>query len=140
MPIGEFLFVYGTLMSTAADPMGDVARRRLRDQSSRIAAAFTSGRLVDLGSYPGLVAGASAASLVHGEVLRLHDPQRAFTWLDAYESIDPRPGAVNEYRRELRRVTLDTGADTDAWLYTYVLEFDRFPLIASGRWSDRAVF
>lgn len=135
----EHLFVYGTLMSSASDGMGIEARARLHREARRIGSAVAPGRLYDLGRYPGLVADKAADTVVHGEVVRLHDPERSLVWLDAYESIDPRPGAANEYVRTLAMVTLDNGARTEAWLYRFILDVQGFPRIPSGRRSDRPI-
>lgn len=137
MANGELIFVYGTLMSSAVDPMGREARRRLRIEAVRLGAGGTPGRLFDLGHYPGLVVGEADATVVQGEVLRLHDPERSFRWLDAYEGIDPRPGAANEYRRMQRPVSLDMGSEVEAWVYVYCRDCRDLPLISSGRWTER---
>lgn len=133
----EHLFVYGTLMSSSSDAMGKAARARLFGEATRVAAAAASGWLVDLGAYPGFIQDECAGTLVHGELLRLCDPGRTFAWLDVYEGIDPSPGAVNEYLREVALVGLGDGSRVAAWLYRYALEAARFPVIATGRWSDR---
>lgn len=134
----EHLFVYGTLMSAAADPMGIAARARLSQEAIRVAPAVVTGALYDLGRYPGLVAGGASGNVVHGEVVKLHDPARSLVWLDAYESIDPRPGAHNEYVRDEIPVTLEDGSSVAAWVYRYILDADGFPLIPSGRWLERS--
>ncbi len=134
----EHLFVYGTLMSSASDAMGIDARGRLRRESALVAPAVVEGFLFDLGSYPGLVIDHCAPAVVCGEVVKLRDPIHTLIWLDAYESIDPRPGAVNEYRRVSTTVTLDDGSRIEAWLYRYILDAARYPRIPSGRWSDRS--
>lgn len=133
----EHLFVYGTLMSSSSDAMGQAARSRLFGEATRVAAASAPGRLVDLGAYPGFIRDDCAATLVHGELLRLRDPDLTFAWLDVYEGIDPGPGAANEYLREVSLVYLGDGSRVAAWLYRFALDAARFPLIASGRWSDR---
>lgn len=139
MAAEDHLFVYGTLMSTATDPMGTDARVRLHREARRIGPAVVPGRLYDLGRYPGLVADAAADAVVHGEMLLLQDARRSFEWLDAYESIDPRPGAANEYVRARVMATLETGDRTEAWLYRFILEVRDCRPIPSGRWADRRI-
>lgn len=131
------LFVYGTLMSSASDRMGSGARERLRAETRKLGPAVASGRLYDLGRYPGFVTDETTDSVVYGELVKLLDPERSLVWLDAYECIDPGPGAVNEYVRTRAMVTLDTGIRIEAWLYRLVLDVPGFPRIPSGRWSIR---
>lgn len=132
----EHLFVYGTLVSNAIDPMGREPRARLSVESTLIGPASTLGRLFDLGRYPGLVDGFCDGATVHGEVVRLHDAAASLSWLDAYEGIEAPDTAGSEYRRVVRPVTLAGGTPLDAWLYLYV----RLPLglsrIVGGRWLD----
>ena len=48
----QFLFVYGTLMGSAASGYGRDMRERLHRESRSYGAATMQGRLYDLGSYP----------------------------------------------------------------------------------------
>ena len=72
-----------------------------------LAAARAAGRLLDLGRYPGLVAGAGA---VQGEVYRLDDPQ-------LLPVLDREEGYNFVRRRAL--VTLADGRRARAWIYHY---------------------
>jgi gamma-glutamylcyclotransferase (GGCT)/AIG2-like uncharacterized protein YtfP len=131
-----FLFVYGTLLSTAAGTLGRAQRQRLaRECAPAIRAGTVPGRLYDLGRYPGLVETGSASEIVHGEVLELTDPERTLRWLDAYEGIVPGAHPHNEYERCERPVTLTaTGESVTAWVYLYRRDASHARLIADGRW------
>ncbi len=133
----EHLFVYGTLVSEAIDPMGREPRARLRVESTLIGPASIVGRLFDLGRYPGLVDGCCDGATVLGEVVRLHDAAATLTWLDAYEGIVAPDATGSEYRRVVRQVTLAGGTQLDAWLYLYVRNPSGLRRIESGRWLDR---
>ncbi|MEO1281550.1 MAG: gamma-glutamylcyclotransferase family protein [Pseudomonadota bacterium] len=98
MGVCDHLFVYGTLMPSARTLLGAVERTRLMSEAEHLGSGDVAGQLVDLGSYPGLVVSSSADRLVHGDVFRLQDPQATFSWLDAYEGLEP-DAAVSEYRR-----------------------------------------
>jgi gamma-glutamylcyclotransferase (GGCT)/AIG2-like uncharacterized protein YtfP len=126
------LFVYGTLLSSAAHPMG----ARLRREARLIGEASVAGRLYSLGRYPGLVETTDPASCVHGEVYALNSPAASLRWLDAYEGIAGTP-AAGEYERCERRVRLASGGEVTAWVYLYRAPVQGLPAIADGRWTGR---
>jgi gamma-glutamylcyclotransferase (GGCT)/AIG2-like uncharacterized protein YtfP len=121
-----FLFVYGTLMSSAPNPMS----RRLGREARLIGPAAVRGTLYDLGRYPALVE--SGDGLVHGEVHELSNPAGPLRWLDAYEGIVP--GRQAPYERVLRIAELATGARLEAWVYVYRRDLRHARHIESGRW------
>jgi gamma-glutamylcyclotransferase (GGCT)/AIG2-like uncharacterized protein YtfP len=126
------LFVYGTLMSSASGPMGTEPRARLHRESRSLGTATMPGRLVDLGAYPGLIAPAAAAELVHGEALALGDAAATWPWLDAYEGMAP----DGEYSRELRPARLDSGATLDCHVYVFIGAVGARPILSTGRWRS----
>ena len=80
---------------------------RLLEGTRFIGAGRVRGMLLDLGPYPGLVAGRGA---VHGEVYELDDPEllRAIDRAEGYN-----------FDRRARTVTLGDGKRRRAWLYEY---------------------
>ena len=124
------LFVYGTLLSAAAHPMG----ARLRSEAGLVGAASVTGRLYRVGWYPGLAEGDVAGAQVHGEVYALDDPAASLVWLDAYESIVPGDAAGSEYARVERAVRLASGQDITAWVYLYQRDVAGLERVADGRW------
>jgi len=129
--MNSYLFVYGSLMSTAGHRMG----ARLHREARRIGAATMQGRLYRVSWYPGAVDSADPAQRVHGEVWALEDPQRALAWLDDYEGVAPGHGEGGDYRRLERPVRLASAAELTAWVYLYQREVTRLPAISDGRWS-----
>lgn len=123
-----YLFVYGTLMSTATGFLGQTQRARLAGESEPVGPAAVGGRLYDLGRYPGLVvtspvsvagrsarvqpvsgaaSGEGARDIVFGEVVKLIDPRRSLRWLDTYEGVYGDGGrAGDEYLRRPAEVWL----------------------------------
>ncbi len=119
-----YLFVYGTLMSTATGFLGQTQRARLAGESEPVGAAFVGGRLYDLGRYPGLVVAGAAPvagklagvqhgpcagmrNVVYGEVVKLIDARASLRWLDAYEGVYGDGGrAGDEYLRRPAEVWL----------------------------------
>ena len=77
-----YLFVYGTLMSRARGLLGASQRARLGLKGTSLGEATIAGRLVDLGTYPGLLEPAAAGDIVHGELFRLDRPEEVMSWLD----------------------------------------------------------
>jgi gamma-glutamylcyclotransferase (GGCT)/AIG2-like uncharacterized protein YtfP len=130
----QHLFVYGSLMTTLAHPMG----ARLRTEATRVGPAVFQGRLYRISWYPGVLDSADANDTVHGEVYRLADAERAFTWLDEYEGIRIGGSSVaqpDEYRRVERLVTLESGATLTAQIYLYSRLVDATARVISGRWT-----
>ena len=138
MPMTDILFAYGTLMTAAhASRTGRRERERLAREARSLGAARLPGRLVDLGRYPGLVEGGDG--VVHGEALRLTDPEATLAWLDAYEGIvvgEPDQNR-NEYERVIRGVTLQSGAALDVWVYLYRKDVTGLVPVADGRWPAK---
>jgi gamma-glutamylcyclotransferase (GGCT)/AIG2-like uncharacterized protein YtfP len=130
-----YLFVYGTLMSTARSALGRVMRKRLQREARLLGPASTQGRLYDLGRYPALVDSEDPADLVHGEVFTLREPSKSFAWLDRYEGIVPGNHGHNEYQRVERPVRLADGQEISAWVYLYRKSVGGAPHIAAGRWG-----
>jgi gamma-glutamylcyclotransferase (GGCT)/AIG2-like uncharacterized protein YtfP len=136
-PATQRLFVYGTLLSTAAGDYGKGARLRLISEAfPRRFPATTAGRLYELGQYPGLVASSAAPDIVHGQLLLLSDPAATLPWLDEYEMISSAPHAGNEYVRQLRDVSIIGGQTVSAWSYLYLKSVVGLPRIPSGRWQS----
>jgi gamma-glutamylcyclotransferase (GGCT)/AIG2-like uncharacterized protein YtfP len=133
----KLLFVYGTLMAGAADaPLGAEQRARLSRESLSLGPASLAGRLVDFGSYPGLIDAAIPADRVHGEVVALADPAASFAWLDPYEMIEP-GRADNEYERVVRPVHLADGREVEVSVYLYRADVSRGRIVEDGRWIGR---
>jgi len=131
----SLLFVYGTLLTRARGALGADMRARLRQASVSLGEATTAGRLVDLGTFPAMIEAAAPSDIVHGEVLRLHDPESVFVWLDPYEGITPGHRRHGEYERLTAAVKLATGEALTAWLYLYRADVSHAPAIPSGRWD-----
>ena len=118
------LFVYGTLRAgqSRAAIAGDGPRR----------SATTTGRLLDCGAYPALVAGDGR---VVGEWLPLDDPDR-LRRLDRVEGFYGHGRPDNLYRRVLVSVEVE-GSTRWAWTYRYAAEDRGWPEILSGDWLGR---
>ena len=128
-----YLFVYGTLMSSATAALGQAQRARLLREGRSLGPATAAGRLYDFGRYPGLAESSGAGDIVHGEVYVLNDAAKSLPWLDAYEDIAPdRPG---QYVRVERSVRLATGETLTAWMYLLQRGAAHARRVPSGRWT-----
>jgi gamma-glutamylcyclotransferase (GGCT)/AIG2-like uncharacterized protein YtfP len=130
----DLLFVYGSLLSAIAHPMGD----RLRREAHLVGPATVQGRLYRVSWYPGVVLSDDPASQVHGEVYRLSNPAGALDWLDAYESITPGPTGVaanDEYERRIVDARAADGAPLQAWVYVYKQSPTALIQVPTGRWT-----
>lgn len=101
------LFVYGTLMPG----YGNCERIEHLIRSAR--PATTTGILIDLGSFPGLIQG---DGIVRGVVLEVE--KAALTVTDHIEGYVP-GRARNLYEREEVSVDLDNGGSVRAWTYIF---------------------
>jgi gamma-glutamylcyclotransferase (GGCT)/AIG2-like uncharacterized protein YtfP len=120
----SLLFVYGTLR-----PFVDIAMARwLRGAARHVGLATTSGRLYDLGPYPGMTIARGRREHVVGDVYRVINP-RVLCALDRYEV-----GARGKARFVRARcfVRLATGGRKKAWLYRYRCSIVGAARIASG--------
>ncbi|HMF18078.1 MAG TPA: gamma-glutamylcyclotransferase family protein [Gemmataceae bacterium] len=106
------LFVYGTLRRGSVHPMAAFLAQHAR----LVAEGKTPGRLLELGSYPGMVEAVSSDDWVPGDVFELHDPESTLAALDRYEGCD-RSNPL--YIRRQTQVTLSTGKEVTAWYYHY---------------------
>lgn len=98
------LFVYGTLRQ------GQTARSLLANQIKRCVKAWTTGSIYAFPmGYPGFSEG-DGKGRVLGEVVWLSELAATFGLLDAYEGQD--------FARIIRQVTLETGEQIWAWVYT----------------------
>jgi len=129
------LFVYGTLLTRARGALGADMRARLKTESTSLGEATIPGRLFDMGTFPVMLEAAAPSDIVHGEVLRLRDPEAVFVWLDPYEGITPGHKREGEYERVRRSVRLASGEVLVAWVYLYVADVSGLPAIPSGRWD-----
>ncbi len=125
------LFVYGTLRNDVEPNMAHL----LEPVADLIGAASVRGRLLDLGSYPGLVSDPVATSLVRGQLWRLRDPLVTLPALDSYEGCGPGDALPHEYARRALRV--ETGSDrvTRAWGYEFLGSEAGLRVLPSGDYA-----
>ena len=123
----QHVFVYGTLMR------GKSRWPQLKAwSSSQVQQGKVTGRLYNLGSFPGLRLDELGA--VHGELHRCEDIEKALEILDQIEGHNPRFPREGLYVRVPVFVqTLERGA----WAWTYVINAHPHPStwLQDGRWT-----
>lgn len=114
VPVVNALFVYGTLRSNFRNPLA----RRLLDTCGAPEPATMPGRLLDLGTYPGLVESQDTGETVHGEVYHLTaEHADLLAELDEYEDV---PGGL--YARKVLNATLANGMTIPTHTYVYLMQ------------------
>lgn len=137
--MSDHLFVYGTLMRQASGArLGRDMRARLELESDLIDDATIAGRLFDRGRYPLLLPPLGPADVVHGELLRLHEPSAAFLWLDPYEGLEAGKTRGKDYERTIRPVHPAAGGNCDAWVYLWIGNAGKARPVPGGRWTPAA--
>ncbi len=123
------LFVYGTLRRDFDGQRHPFLSKGCDD----LGKAYFSGKLYDLGSFPGVVPSNNPNDRVKGEVYRLHQPEGILARLDEYEGA---VGADPLYRRELVDVILENGKAIKAWIYIFNRDVRDFQRIESGDYVE----
>lgn len=123
----QFIFVYGTLKRSVANPMGAM----MRAHASYVAEAIIAGRIYDLGPYPGLVL-EDCGTAVYGEIYEIQRPNALLALLDAYEGCSEEDRQPHEFVRVEATVRDTDGIDYRAWVYVYQGAVDPSWVLQSG--------
>lgn len=123
--MAAYLFVYGTLRPVLRHPAFD---KHLAGHVQYIDQARCPGRLLDLGTFPGLLPPADGGEEVVGDLLELPEDNEdaLLKKLDTYEG----PG----FERTTQTVTLPQGTEVEAYVYTYEGPPGKGVAIQSGDW------
>lgn len=122
------LFVYGTLRAAFSNPPA----MQLRQYSRYVGEGVITGRLYDVGNYPGALYIPGDAGLIHGSVYELTaNVNTLLAMLDDYEGISAPPGVTDEYERAFIPVHV-SGTLVDCWVYLYNWPVDSLRCIESG--------
>ena len=123
------IFVYGTLMRREDNfaALADVAELECT------LLATTQGRMLDLGAFPAIVQ--DGDHLVHGEFMRVRNPEQVLECLDAIESFRGYH-AGSLYHRVLTTVDAGDGRLRRAWTYVLADTGHGRPVITPGNWRQ----
>lgn len=105
----------------------------LRRRAHLIGKATASGKLYDLGMYPGFVT--AAEGVVQGELYRINEEnaEETMQMLDAYESVTGAP--EDEYKRIEVSVHVSDGGKFNAYTYEYSKATDALKMIPMGNYA-----
>ncbi len=125
---GDLFVFYGLLKQGAA---GAPAALDLAGAGTFGTPCRFRGLMVDLGGFPGVVAG---ATLCHGLRWRLRDTE-IVTEMDAFEDVTDDP-STSLYLRVKVPLLDDAGAgtDEDAWIYWFNRSVSGYAPVADGNW------
>lgn len=112
-----YLFAYGTLRTDIDVPVKEQVSQYLEV----VGEAEISGKLYDMGGYPGAVqAEAGEESVIKGQVMKVNEPEKVFAILDKYEGCHPDSKESSTYYRQPVSVPLPGGQQVEAWVYWYI--------------------
>ena len=124
--INSYLFVYGTLL----DERNKFAAY-VQENCNFYKHAKFSGRLYDIGEYPGAILDTEDNGFVYGSIYVMSDPAQTLKILDDYEGFGEDLPQPNEFIRNLLAVeTKDERVN--CWVYLYNLPVNGFRQIISG--------
>lgn len=127
----DALFVYGTLMR------GECRHGVLHAHGvESVEPAEVTGKLYDLGDYPGMILGPGRGT-VHGELVRLRHLDRALVELDGVEGFKGFGAGGSWFRRTVVRTRTADGSAHWAWAYVYDQPLGAAKRITSGDWRRR---
>lgn len=96
-----------------------------------------SGKLYDLGQFPGAVASSDPRCHIEGEVYRLDDASFATKILDEYEECYPRQPEKSLFVRREVPVSMEDGRRRKAWAYFYNRSVNESDLIHGGNYREK---
>ncbi|ASU35019.1 gamma-glutamylcyclotransferase family protein [Mucilaginibacter xinganensis] len=129
--ICSYLFVYGSLL----DDKNKFAIY-LKDNCTFYADGKLTGKLYDIGEYPGAILQTEDANYVHGKVFLINKPQALFEQLDDYEGYGETQPQPNEFIRVLADIAVEAEL-LRCWTYLYNLPVEEFKQIVSGNYFDQ---
>jgi len=126
----EKIFVYGTLMH------GELRHSTLMESSiGEGQPASARGTILDLGDYPGMIAGDEG--VIHGEVYQIDQVYPTLQTLDSIEGFYGYNSNHSLFTRTIVQIDTEQGPEW-AWTYVYNKEAgEEYQTIGSGNWQDR---
>jgi gamma-glutamylcyclotransferase (GGCT)/AIG2-like uncharacterized protein YtfP len=128
-PLEDRFFFYGTLMR---DESRFHLLKRFGIKCAVMAEVF--GRLLNLGSHPGLIDSDSDGHRVHGDFMRLSRVSSAIKLLDRIEGFLGYDKPHSIFQRTRTIVDVGEGGPQQAWVYRLVAGAEQAPTIPSGDW------
>ncbi|GAA4411563.1 gamma-glutamylcyclotransferase [Nibrella viscosa] len=128
--VTDLLFVYGTLMQQARNPVAE----QLHRQSTYLGQGRLPGRLYRVGWFPGAVFDPTGTDQILGEIYRMHAPAELLRILDAYEDTADSGSGAGLFVRKLLPV-IGIRQTLPCWVYLYNESTETLPQIRPGDFS-----
>src|SRR5215510_9486693 len=108
----KYLFVYGTLRPA----IGRAESRCLIEMMKLVGRGSVTGRLYDLGEYPGAVLDEAGGTKIIGDLLELPDNPQFIKTLDDYEGYFEDDTRASLFLRSRCLANLDDGREFESWI------------------------
>ena len=132
----DLIFVYGTLLQGI---QSNVAQY-FHANATFVSEGLMSGKLYDLGMYPGAVYQKGLKEKVYGHIFQLKNPTTVLQVLDQYEGCPPERTQPTEYLRKQVPIFLKKEVPNlslekkNCWVYAYNLSVEKKKNIESGNY------
>jgi gamma-glutamylcyclotransferase (GGCT)/AIG2-like uncharacterized protein YtfP len=132
----EYLFVYGTLLSTFPE---NPFRLLLEKNTQFVGEAFTYGKLFLVDYYPGLIPNNPYENhKVFGEIVSFNGSLDILAFLDEYEDFNSNNISNSLYIRELKECfQLENNKSFNCHTYIYNKNVDNLKFLTNGRFILR---
>lgn len=129
----DCLFVYGLLLPELAPPkLAEVI-----DALEPVGRGQVSGRLYDLGPYPGAIVESESGSSISGMVFRLPPTTSVLALFDRFEGVHPTSPADGLYVRRTAEARLEDGQELEVWIYQYNQDVSEAEYLPDGDYRNR---
>jgi gamma-glutamylcyclotransferase (GGCT)/AIG2-like uncharacterized protein YtfP len=132
----EYLFVYGTLLSTFPE---NPFKLLLEKKTQFVGEAFTYGKLFLVDYYPGLIPNNPPENhKVFGEIFSFNGSLDILSYLDEYEDFNSNDISNSLYIRELKECfQLENNKSFNCHTYIYNKNVDNLKFLTNGRFILR---
>ena len=131
--MSQFLFVYGTLMSTFKNSYSDF----LKQNATFIEKGHIPARLYEVGEYPAAISVNDFEHFVVGEIWYISNFEQIISVLDEYEGTNENKP---EYQRKCVEALTEEKNKINCWTYFYNLEITSLQEIKGGdylKWKTK---
>lgn len=127
----QYLFVYGTLLSDYGNPE---SHSFIEKYAEFVGKARLEAKMYMVDYYPGIVPCCNGEKYyVKGELYKLKEPEKLFSFLDKYEEYNPMDPDHSEYVRKEAKVLLkNTNEEITAWVYYFNQSVDDLEFLPKG--------
>jgi gamma-glutamylcyclotransferase (GGCT)/AIG2-like uncharacterized protein YtfP len=126
----DYLFAYGTLADDTPQEIAATMRRL-----KFVGEGFVSGRLYDIGAYPGAVLDDTHGDKVFGKIFELPADGSLLERLDEYEGFDSQRPTTSLFLRKRTAINRRNRPPLAGWVYEYNGDVKSASIIKTGRYS-----